>query len=441
MKIRSTFFKLTTVISLIIAFLAIIPHCAFSLEGFGGNIDLFTQKTPFNGRGPNQPSDAFQPQELAILYALVTFSQDPVAGKAVAFQVNGPVNTLQNITVIGVAMTNGSGIAEFSFRIQTPPSNAEQIVFGEWHAVATVDIDEIAVNDSLTFEVGWIISIKNIVTLNGKLSPQTDFPRESTIVFDLTLENIALTPKPATITVDTQDVAGHPIIYIELYNLTIQPGESHAEASSQIPENAELGEANVSAAAYTAPPAMGGTPYCPPAHISFNIITVKEHDVAITNVYVSSPQAYVGESVEITVEAANLGDFSETFNVTVYYDSSLIQVIPVISLSPHSSKTITVEWNTSNVKPCVYTISANATIVEGDVNPENNNFLDGMITILSVPASFAPYSMFFIVFLTGLGILAGLAFLMLMLIYHNHRRRKRKARRAPRYAIIVHPHI
>jgi uncharacterized membrane protein len=48
--------------------------------------------------------------------------------------------------------------------------------------------------------------------------------------------------------------------------------------------------------------------------------------------------------------------------------------------------------------------------------------------------------MLFIMFLFGLGILAGLAFLILLLVAYS-RRRRRRVRRTPRYAIIVHPHI
>lgn len=440
MKIKATFFKLAIVSSLVIAFLTIAPRCAFSIEASEGNMDLFTQKTPFGGRGPNQTSDVFQQQELVILYALVTFGGDPIANKVVAFQVNGPANTLQNITVTGAAVTNLSGIAAFSFRIPTAPSNMEQIVFGKWHAIATVDVDETVATDSLTFGVGWLIRIKNIVTLNEQLSPQTNFSRQSTIVFDLTLENIALTAKIATITIDVQDIAGHPIMHIELDDLNIQPGESHTQASSQIPENAKIGEANVSATAYAAPPTSGGTPYSPPVYAKFNITIIEEHDVAIAGVNVSSSQAYVGESVGIAVEAANLGDFTETFDVTVYHDSNIIQIIPVTSLLPHSSNTITVEWNTASVNPGVYTISANATLVEGDINPNNNNFIDGNITIVLAPAQLVPYWVLLILFLIGLAILAGLAFIMLLLIHYS-RRRRRKARRAPRYVILVHPHI
>ncbi|MDH5451216.1 MAG: hypothetical protein OEX77_10050 [Candidatus Bathyarchaeota archaeon] len=52
-------------------------------------IDVYTQKEPNSGRGRNQPSDAFAPQEEVILYANVTYKHYPMSGKIVAFQVAG----------------------------------------------------------------------------------------------------------------------------------------------------------------------------------------------------------------------------------------------------------------------------------------------------------------------------------------------------------------
>jgi len=439
MKVKALLLKLAIVSSVMITFLTIIPHYAFPIGAVGGNLDLFTQKTPFDGKGPNQSSDAFEQQELVVLYALVTFSGDPIADKVVAFQVSGPTNTIENITVTAAAVTNGSGIAVFSFRMPTAPINGEQMVFGVWNATATVDIDQTVAKDNLTFEVGWIIRIKSIATLDEQLTPQTDFIRGSKIVFDLTLENIALTPKNATITIDAQDFERHPIIHAELDNQNIQPGEHHLQVSSQIPIDAKIGQANVSAGTYKGSPTSGGTSYSPPIYTTFNVVIAKGIDVAITDVEVSASQLHAGESVAILVKAANLGNFSETFDITVYYDSNLIQLIPAISLSAHLSKAITVIWNTANLNPGIYTISANATIVEGDMNPANNKFTDGNIIIIPGQAPLVPYWVLLILLLMGVGILSGLASLILLVYYS--RRRKRRTRGSPRYVTIVHPHI
>lgn len=442
MKHTSVCLLFTLVILLAGASFASIPRLAFSAGTSGGNLDIFTQKALFNGTGPNEPSDAFQQQELVILYGLVTFDGDPIANKVVGFQVSGPPNNIQNFTVFSAATTNASGLAQYSFRIPTAPINEDQVIFGTWHVVGTVDVDQVTENDSLTFQVGWLVQITNISTLNTELEPQTSFSPQSPIVFNLTLENIGFTPHVGTITVDALDIDKQSIIQIELDNQTFPPGESCVQTSSHISADAKIGQANASATPYTAPPKLNGIPYSPSAYTLFDIISNYGHDVAITSVNTSTTQATIGEKVKITAVAANLGAFNETFDVTIYYDSNLIQLIPQISLPPDSSKTITVEWDTSNVKPGNYTISANATIVEGDINPDNNKFVDGNVTITtaSTPSQFLPYYLLLIPFMI-IAILAGIILMFLAWIDHGQRRRKRKTRKNPRYVIIVHPHI
>jgi len=120
-------------------------------------IDLYTQKEPYGGRGPNQPSDAFAPQEDVILYAHVTYRDYPVPGKIVAFEVHGPINHVENLSFARTAVTNADGVANVSFRMPWPNGYVEEVVFGVWDVIAVVDIAEVVVNDTLTFKVGWIV--------------------------------------------------------------------------------------------------------------------------------------------------------------------------------------------------------------------------------------------------------------------------------------------
>jgi hypothetical protein len=234
--------------------------------GSGGTLDLFTQKTPFNGIGPNQTSDAFEPMEKVTLYTLVTYNDGPIANKLASFVVTGPANPYQNITIIGVNMTNSSGIAEFSFRVPWPAEHAEEIVFGVWHAIGTADIHEVSTSDYMDFRVGWIAGIKSITTLNDRFEPQTSFLRRSTVIFSLEVENIALTPIEETILINVQDEAHYPIMRLETTNLTLLPGITFVHSSSQIPIEATLGQANASAALYNLPPEIGA-----PAHSPFSV--------------------------------------------------------------------------------------------------------------------------------------------------------------------------
>jgi hypothetical protein len=118
----------------------------------GRSIDLFTAKT------------LYQPQELVTLYALVTYNEAPVALKDVAFQIEGPQNVFHNVSIWRTSRTNSTGIAETSFRIIWPGENPEAITFGTWFVIATVDLFGEVINDTLTFQVHWIIEITNIET-------------------------------------------------------------------------------------------------------------------------------------------------------------------------------------------------------------------------------------------------------------------------------------
>ena len=259
----------------IFAFIVIAMFAPSALDlgvcGEEGKIDLFTDKVPFDGRGINQQCDAFQPQELVKLYARVTYNNAPIPNWLVAFQILNPLN---RTVAVCTNSTNDDGIAAFSFRIPWPSEDAEQAVFGDWKAVATVSIAEKVFMDTLTFRVGWIVQITDIKTLNVTFNPQTSFLRGEAIVFNLTVKNIALTNKSAVIIVDTFDVANYPIGHV-IYTgkpVVFRPGENVIQVVSKVPENATVGRATVSAVAYTALPEYGGVPYSPSYLSFFNIL-------------------------------------------------------------------------------------------------------------------------------------------------------------------------
>jgi hypothetical protein len=401
---------------------------ASSNDEQGPVLELYTQKV-------------FAPQELVMLYALATYNGAPVAQKDVAFQVNGPSNPFLNITTVGSAPTNQDGIAEFSFRIPWPNTNPEEQVFGTWFAIATVSIADQTVIDTLTFQVGWIISITNIQTLNASAQPQTVFLRNQTIMFNLTIQNIALTPKTATITIDAQDAASYPIIHVQQENLTFQPGISYLSASAQIPTAATLGQASVQAAPYTMPPENGGVPYSPAITTTFEIITVQviTHHVIITAVKPSSTSATSGQTVDITITAKNVGNATESFNVTAYYDKTPIGKRLVADLEPQAEASVVIPWNTSGVLPGTYVISGVADTVPGETNTSGKTYVDGTVTILAPPLPFiAFYLVIFFMFTLASAVIACLA---MFLILGYQRRLRRKKRRPRSFALVARPRV
>lgn len=105
------------------------------------------------------------------------------------------------------------------------------------------------------------------------------------------------------------------------------------------------------------------------------------HDVAVTNVSVSKTIACQGLCVDINVTTENQGTYNENFNVTTYANETAIDTIQV-SLSSYSQIEITFTWNTTEFAIGNYTISANATVVPGETNVTNNNYIDGTVTIV-----------------------------------------------------------
>ena len=94
-----------------------------------------------------------------------------------------------------------------------------------------------------------------------------------------------------------------------------------------------------------------------------------KHDVAVTAVS-APPETAAGNLITINVDVANPGDFNETFNLTLSYDTNVTETREV-SLNSSDSKTELFSWWTLNVTPTSYTIEAEAILATDEV-PANN---------------------------------------------------------------------
>jgi PKD repeat protein len=112
------------------------------------------------------------------------------------------------------------------------------------------------------------------------------------------------------------------------------------------------------------------------------------HDVAVTAIQVSATEVTAGETVYINVTVQNKGATPEDFKVTARYDETAIDEQSVTALTEGSSQTLSFSWDTTGVEPGVYTISAEATDVEDEGNPQNNEKVDGTVEILAGTTSF-----------------------------------------------------
>jgi len=107
-------------------------------------------------------------------------------------------------------------------------------------------------------------------------------------------------------------------------------------------------------------------------------------DVAVTNIVVSPSWVFQGLNEYINVTAANLGNLTESFTVTAYYNNSTIGTLPVTGLASNTNTVLAFVWNTTGVPIGNYTISAFASILPGEYNTANNYLSDGQVTIYPV---------------------------------------------------------
>ena len=112
------------------------------------------------------------------------------------------------------------------------------------------------------------------------------------------------------------------------------------------------------------------------------LVLILRHDVAVTDITLSTTETYIGRIIEINVTAKNLGDVAENFSVKVYYNATLFDSFEVNNLGSGASVVITFDWNTSDAAAGhSYEIEAEATTVPGEVDTSNNLLVNGVIKV------------------------------------------------------------
>lgn len=115
---------------------------------------------------------------------------------------------------------------------------------------------------------------------------------------------------------------------------------------------------------------------------TYSRVAIAGRDITIFSATIPVDVIYKGTDLIITVKVRNKGTETETFNVTAYSDSTLIETETVESLPAGVSKTLQFTWDTSGVSVGNYTITVNATLVEDEKNPADNSYTVGGIEVL-----------------------------------------------------------
>lgn len=106
------------------------------------------------------------------------------------------------------------------------------------------------------------------------------------------------------------------------------------------------------------------------------------HDVAVESIIPSQSTLFIGEEATIDVTVSNLGDFTESFDVTLWYDSVEIGVGNVTDLTLGDTAALTFSWDTTGVPDGTYTIKACAEVVPGEINI-GDNCLETTVELIS----------------------------------------------------------
>jgi hypothetical protein len=113
------------------------------------------------------------------------------------------------------------------------------------------------------------------------------------------------------------------------------------------------------------------------------------HDIAVTNITTCkdgcTPMRVVCQNytAHVNVTVTNLGNYTETFSVTAYANTTIIGTQG--GIVPAGNQTIVyLVWNTSGYALGNYTLSAYATPVPGETSVVDNTYTDGIVKVTKV---------------------------------------------------------
>ena len=121
------------------------------------------------------------------------------------------------------------------------------------------------------------------------------------------------------------------------------------------------------------------------------------HDVAVADVKPSTTSVMLGDPVSIDVTVDNEGYFTETFDVTTYWNIGALRgeigTKTVTNLEGGTSTTPpSFTWDTTGICTGTYTISAEASL-EGETDPADNTFINGEVTVFHPEAPIADFTL------------------------------------------------
>ncbi len=110
--------------------------------------------------------------------------------------------------------------------------------------------------------------------------------------------------------------------------------------------------------------------------------TIPIYDVAVIDIKPSTYSAVTEQTINVAVTVKNKGNTrDESFNVSTWWGEFLIEEKSVTNLSRGAEKTLNITWNIPDELNGSKTLWANATIVPEEIDVENNEFEDGILSL------------------------------------------------------------
>jgi parallel beta-helix repeat protein len=103
--------------------------------------------------------------------------------------------------------------------------------------------------------------------------------------------------------------------------------------------------------------------------------------IAVTNFTSSKNVVGLGYDLQVNITVMNYHTYTETFNITVYANTTIIATLTSITLPGGDSTNITLTWNTTGFAYGNYTTSVYVWPVPGETYTADNTFIYGKITV------------------------------------------------------------
>jgi len=134
--------------------------------------------------------------------------------------------------------------------------------------------------------------------------------------------------------------------------------------------------------------------HTPPAQNGYFDNTAKKHDINVRRIVASPVKVNKGDTVFMNITVKNAGGFEETFNLTVYYatsvESNIVDNRSNIAIQIGKETIQQFEWNTTQVKAGKYTLKAVASLAQDDNLLNNERIYETLITVEETSSTIDP---------------------------------------------------